>query len=46
MASRKETTIPSLITSWGGLAFSPDGKTLAAFGFQGSTVYLYRINYS
>jgi serine/threonine-protein kinase len=31
---------------WGGLAFSPDGKTLAAFPGGGTKVYLYKISYT
>jgi WD40 repeat protein len=35
------------ITSWGGLVFSPNGKTLAAYAdpYSGNLVYLYSINY-
>ncbi len=33
-------------TDWGGLAFSPDGKTLAAFAGGGTEIYLYKISYS
>jgi hypothetical protein len=32
-------------SGWGGLAFSPDGKTLAAFP-GGNQVYLYKITYT
>jgi serine/threonine protein kinase len=47
-AKRIAATIRSPIsgTGWGGLAFSPDGKTLAAFPGGGTQVYLYAITYT
>jgi len=38
---------PNLVNLWDGLEFSPDGKTLAAFGGNGDTqIYLYGIEYA
>jgi WD40 repeat protein len=47
-ARRIAATIRSPISGagWGGLAFSPDGKTLAAFPGGGNQVYLYKITYT
>ncbi len=47
-AKQVAATIRSQVsgTGWGGLAFSPDGKTLAAFPGGGARVYLYKITYA
>jgi tRNA A-37 threonylcarbamoyl transferase component Bud32/sugar lactone lactonase YvrE len=43
LATGRETYIATSTTHWGGLAFGRDGKTLAAFAFADSKVYLYGI---
>jgi WD40 repeat protein len=46
LASRQEAHISSAIMSWGGLEFSPDGRTLAAFSCTDAKIYLYSITYA
>ena len=46
LATRTATAVKGPVTDWGGLAFSPDGTTLSAYGFLDSKIYLYRIEYA
>ncbi len=43
LATRQPVAVPSPITKWGGLAFSPNGKILAAFSFEDNKIYVYSI---
>jgi serine/threonine protein kinase/DNA-binding beta-propeller fold protein YncE len=44
--THQATAFSTPITNWGGLTFSPDGKTLAAHTGFAKDLYLYRVNYT
>jgi hypothetical protein len=46
LANRSEIAASVQAAPWAGLAFSPDGSVLAAFGLHGTQVYLYGVTYS
>jgi WD40 repeat protein len=45
LATRRVKLITTPAATWAGLAFSPDGRTLAAYTGQDTKIYLYRITY-
>jgi WD40 repeat protein len=43
LVTGRETYVSTPVTHWGGLMFSPDGGTVAAYAQGGTKIYLYRI---
>jgi hypothetical protein len=46
LAAQTDEVVSTPITGLGGMAFSPNGRTLAIFGSYSSMIYLYDIRYS